>query len=547
MKKRSGGNAREIPGLATMATQTANTVRTGADVSSYSHQRLDYVLGIGALRVARTVVWALCLLMLLTSAVRAQTLSVGSKKFIESYVLAEIAKKQLQNAGFKDVEHKLGLGATGIVWGKLRDGEITCYPEYTATVSEEILKLKSGATEDDIRNGLKAEGVGMTGDLGFDDNYALVMARDKAQKLGIQSISDLKKHPELRAGPSAEFLNRKDGFKPLMQKYGLTFSDIAPIEHALGYAKLRDDQIDLMECYTTDAEIAEYNLLVLQDDLHYFPVYKAVLLYRLDAPAQAIAALRQLEGKIDQPTMIRLNAEAKKNANYALTAASFFGNAAVAQAKRETESTAHYILRLTGVHLKLVGISLALAILAGIPLGIIASRPGALGQFILGVTGVIQTIPSLALLAFLIPVPVLGKGATTAIVALFLYSLLPIVRNTATGLQDISGPLRESAAALGLEPSAQLRKVFLPMASRTILAGIKTSAIINVGTATLAAFIGSGGLGEPIQSGLSINNNNIILQGAIPAAVLAILVQIGFDLLDRLLIPKGLRLPSQHD
>jgi osmoprotectant transport system permease protein len=188
-----------------------------------------------------------------------------------------------------------------------------------------------------------------------------------------------------------------------------------------------------------------------------------------------------------------------------------------------------------------VGISLLLAIIAGIPLGIVASRPGPLGSAILGITGIVQTIPSLALLALLVPIPFLGISAATAIVALFLYSLLPIVRNTATGLQSIPPSLKEAAAALGLEPGARLRKIYLPMASRTILAGIKTSGIINVGTATIAALIGAGGLGEPIISGLALNDNQTILEGAIPAAILAILVQLVFDAMDRYLIPKGLR------
>ncbi len=480
----------------------------------------------------------------------AQTITVGSKKFPESYVLAEIAKRQLQNAGFKDVHHQLGLGSTGIVWSKLKSGEIGAYPEYSATISEEILKLKGQVTEEQLRTALKAEGIGMTGDLGFDDNYALVMRKERAQQLGITKISDLKAHEDLRVGPSAEFLNRKDGFKALCARYGMNFPEVSALEHSIGYDKLRDNQIDLMECYTTDAEIAAYNLLVLEDDLHFFPRYKALYVYRLDLPANAIAALNGLEDKINQETMIRLNAQAKnikKTSDYAIVAAGFFSKDAVQQARRDAETVPHYILRLTGVHLKLVGISLFLAILVGVPLGIVASRPGSLSTLILGITGVVQTIPSLALLAFLIPIPILGKGATTAIVALFLYSLLPIVRNTATGLQDIAPAIRESAAALGLEPFAQLRKVFLPLAARSILAGIKTSAIINVGTATLAAFIGSGGLGEPIQSGLSINNNNLILQGAIPAAVLALLVQAGFELLDRLLIPRGLRLPQNRE
>lgn len=495
----------------------------------------------------------LCVLLLLqfgAGKCGAQQITVGSKKFPESYVLAEIAKRQLQNAGFKDVQHQLGIGATGIVWSKLKSGEISAYPEYTATVSEEILKVKGSITEEQIRTALKADGIGMTGDLGFDDNYALVMRKERAQQLGIAKISDLKAHTDLHVGPTAEFLNRKDGFKALCSRYGLNFPDVSALEHSIGYAKLRDNQTDLMECYTTDAEIAAYNLLVLDDDLHFFPRYKAMYLYRLDMPAKAIEALKGLEGKISQSTIIHLNAEAKKvtkTSDYGVVAAEFFGKEAVQQAQSNAESVAHYILRLTGVHLKLVGISLLLAILVGVPLGIAASHPGSLSTMILGITGIVQTIPSLALLAFLIPIPILGKGATTAIVALFLYSLLPIVRNTATGLQDIAPSIRESAAALGLEPSAQLRKVFLPIASRTILAGIKTSAIINVGTATLAAFIGSGGLGEPIQSGLSINNNDLILQGAIPAAVLALLVQAGFDLLDRLLIPRGLRLPTKRE
>ena len=180
--------------------------------------------------------------------------------------------------------------------------------------------------------------------------------------------------------------------------------------------------------------------------------------------------------------------------------------------------------------------------IVGIPLGILASRGGAVGHVILGFAGVMQTIPSLALLALLVPLPFFGISVRTAITALFLYGLLPIVRNTATGLQDIPRSLRESAIALGLEPGAQLRKIFLPIASRSILAGIKTSAVINIGTATLAALIGAGGLGEPILSGLNLNDHVTILQGAIPAAVLALLVQWLFDLLDRVLIPKGLRL-----
>jgi osmoprotectant transport system permease protein len=466
---------------------------------------------------------------------------VGSKKFAESNVLGEIAKRVLTNAGYT-VEHKEDIGTTGIVWKALQGGDITVYPEYTGTISEEILKVKGEMTPEAMRAALAKDGVGMTGELGFNDTYALVMRQSEADRLGIHNISDLRNHPDLKVAVTHEFLGRHDGWQPLTARYGLHMTDVRGIDHALGYQALQNGSIDITDAYSTDAEIAEYHLVALKDDLNFFPQYKAVFLYRLDMPAKALAALRKLEGTIDEAKMIGMNAEAKRTKNYAEAASLYFGGAA-GKASGGNARLASEIAEYTEQHLVLVGVSLALAILVGVPLGIVAARPGAVSQTILGVTGVIQTIPSLALLALLVPIPGFGIKPVTAIVALFLYSLLPIVRNTATGLQEIPAPLRESAAALGLEPGARLLKVFMPMASRTILAGIKTSAIINVGTATLAALIGAGGLGQPIITGLSLNDNATILEGAVPAAILALLVQFGFDFLDRLLIPKGLRLP----
>ena len=474
-------------------------------------------------------------------------IAVGSKKFTESYVLGEIAKKQLGSAGF-NVTHRQGLGGTIIVWQALLHGDIAAYPEYTGTISEEILKNKDLTTPEALRTELQKQGIGMTDELGFNNTYALVMTRKRAEQLGVHNMSDLSKHPELRAGPTPEFLGRKDGWNPMAARYGMNFADTRGIEHGLGYAALQNGQIDIKDCYSTDAKIAEYNLLVLDDDLHFFPQYRAVFLYRLDATPKAIAALQALAGKIGQDRMTALNARAEATKNYALAASEFITNGAGAGGSENSSRTKQLLAeipRLTYQHLTLVFWSMLAAVLVGIPLGIIASRPGTLSQAILGIAGVFQTIPSLALLALFIPL--FGIGSFTAILALFLYSLLPIVRNTATGLQDISGPLRESAAALGLDSRAQLRLILLPMASRSILAGIKTSAIINVGTATLAGLIGAGGYGEPIQSGLQLNDKATILQGAIPAAVLALLVQGGFDLLDRRIIPLGLRLHERKE
>lgn len=470
----------------------------------------------------------------------AKSVLVGSKKFTESYVLGEIAKRALTNAGMT-AEHRQGMGGTIILWQALSAGQIDLYSEYTGTISEEILKDRN-VSFDEMRNALSRSGVGMTNDLGFNNTYALVMRRSEARRLEIKTISDLQKHPELKFGLTHEFLDRQDGWRPLAQRYNLEPQQVAGIDHGIGYAALQNGSIDVKDAYSTDAKIAEYDLVSLEDDLQFFPLYKAVFLYRLNLPSAAISALRKLEGTLDEKRMIRLNAEAERTKNYARAAALYFQPNESRTAATTGESLSHRLTRWITRHLELAGFSLLLAVIVGVPLGIVASRGGVMGHAIIAFAGIMQTIPSLALLALLVPIPFFGISARTAIAALFLYGLLPIVRNTATGLQDIAPSLRESAAALGLEPGARLRKIYLPIASRTILAGIKTSAVINIGTATLAALIGAGGLGEPILSGLNLNDHATILQGAIPAALLALVVQWLFDLLDRILIPKGLRL-----
>lgn len=480
---------------------------------------------------------AILVVLAFGAAVAPKPVVVGSKKFTESYVLGELAKAILQRAGCT-VELRQGMGGTIILWQALCGGQISLYPEYTGTIGEEILRAQEPLSADRMRALLRQQGIGVTGELGFNNTYALVMTRQRAGQLGIRKISDLRQHANLRAGLTHEFLDRQDGWVPLTRRYHLQMDDVRGIDHALGYAALTSGSIDLKDAYSTDAKIVEKDLVVLDDDLHFFPSYNAVFLYRLDTDPRAVAALETLAGTLDEGRMTRLNAEAERTKDYAGAAALYFGGAARRADSSLATKVAHWTLR----HLELVGASLLLAIIIGLPLGIRASRPGPVSNFILGACGVIQTIPSLALLALLVPVPFFGISPATAIFALFLYSLLPIVRNTATGLQDIPAAARDSAAALGLEPRAQLRKVFLPLASRTILAGIKTSAIINVGTATLAALIGVGGLGEPILSGLNLNDSNTILQGAIPAASLALLAQVGFEGLDRVIIPKGLRL-----
>ena len=470
----------------------------------------------------------------------ANPVTIGSKKFTESYVLGEIATRTLNDAGIA-AEHRQGMGGTIILWQALRGGQIDAYPEYTGTITQEILRSGRQLSLDEIRDALGKFGAGMTEPLGFNNTYALVMRRGEAQRLGLRTISDLRKHPELKVGLTHEFLDREDGWQPLRERYGLPQQNVIGIDHALGYAALANGSIDVKDAYSTDAKIKENDLIALEDDLQFFPKYEAVFLFRSSMSPDATSALRRLQGTLDETRMIHLNMEAERTKNYASAADLYFANGAKS-AHSGGESFRRKLARWTLRHLQLAGFSLLLSVIVGIPLGILASRGGAIGQGILGFASVVQTIPSLALLALLVPLPFFGISVRTAIAALFLYGLLPIVRNTASGLQDIPRSLRESAVALGLTPASRLWEIYLPMASRSILSGIKTSAVINIGTATLAALIGAGGLGEPILSGLNLNDHVTILQGAIPAALLALLVQWFFDALDRVLIPKGLRI-----
>jgi len=478
------------------------------------------------------------------------TFTVGSKQFTESYVLGEVIRQLANRVGEARADHKQGLGTTGIVFAALKTGNIDIYPEYTGTISQELLKNKSMVNVDTMNAQLKPMGLAVGIPLGFNDTYALAMRSDLAEKLGIRTIGDLARHPELKFGMSHEFINRADGWPGVKSTYGLTQAPRG-IEHALAYEALANGQIDVTDIYSTDAKIDKYKLRVLDDDHGYFPRYDAVLLYRADLPTRlprTWAALEQLRGKITADRMISLNADVELRGQTVEQVANNFlaKDLKIGKAMRSPAhvSLSRYFgdnfLMLTLQHLYLVFISLLAAVVVGVPLGVLAARSRGAAGPILGFAGVVQTIPSLALLAVLIPI-LHRIGDPPTLIALFLYSLLPIVRNTYSGLSDIPAPLKESAVALGLPALARLRKIELPMASRSIMAGIKTSAVINVGTATIAAFIGAGGYGQLIVIGYSLDDYNKLIGGAIAVGVLALIVQGAFDLLDRWIVPKGLR------
>jgi osmoprotectant transport system permease protein len=471
------------------------------------------------------------------------TVRIGSKAFTEGVILGEIAR-YLAERGGATAEHRRELGGTRILWDALVAGEIDAYVEYTGTIREEILAGTPLPDDDALREALRARGIRMSRPLGFNDTYALGMRERRADELGIRTISDLRAHPSLRFGVSNEFMDRGDGWPALQRRYALPQTDVRGLDHDLAYRGVASGSIDLTDLYSTDAEIRFYGLRVLVDDLAHFPRYDAVLLVRDDLATRApraLEAMLALEGSIDEPSMIAMNARAKLDRVAEQQVAADFVNARFGLGvTAAVDSRAARIGRRTVEHLVLVALSLALALAIGLPLGVAASRLPRLGQAILASAGLVQTIPALALLVALIPS--LGIGAPPAIAALFVYSLLPIVRNTHAGLTGIAGPIRESAAALGLGKGAILRRVELPLAAPTILAGVKTAAIINVGTATLGALVGAGGYGQPILTGIRLADTSLLLEGALPAAALALLVQGLFELVERAVVPRGLRL-----
>ena len=509
----------------------------------------------------------------------AKAIVVGSKRFTESYILGEIVAQRLVASG-RSAVHRQGLGNTGILEQALASGSVDVYPEYSGTIVRELLKRDGNPSLEELNRWLAPRGLVAAVPLGFSNSYALAMSEAKARQLGITRISDLAtaKGRALRFGLSHEFLERADGWPALRQTYAIAAAPFG-IDHGIAYDAVASGRVDVIDVYSTDAKLGRLGLRVLDDDRAFFPKYDALLLMRAGVDT---APLQVLAGTIDAAAMIAMNGEVELDGrSFADTAAKFLralpppaaagarshtgsrfpvagqtsasppaGAAAtgsIAEPSRPgiTEGVRPGLLdrifapdfgRLAGEHLLLVFGSLLVAVAVGVPIGVVAWRwPGGAG-FLLGAVAVLQTVPSLALLAFLIAL-VGSIGLVPALIALFLYALLPIVRNTHAGLAGVASGMQQAALSLGLTARQTLVHVQLPLAAPTLLAGVKTAAVINVGTATMAAFIGAGGFGERIVAGLAVNDSAVMLAGALPSAALALLVQVAFDAAERKALP----------
>ncbi|HSG64704.1 MAG TPA: glycine betaine ABC transporter substrate-binding protein [Gammaproteobacteria bacterium] len=477
--------------------------------------------------------------LLATSAVGQQgPVVIGSKNFTEGYVLAEIMAQLVEARGIP-VVRRFGFAGTLVAFEALRAGEIDVYAEYTGTIAQTILDSRALDADPALATALGPLGVEPLASLGFNNTYAIAVEPSLAESLDLERISDLRLHAQLRLGFSHEFRDRGDGWPGLKRAYELP-QDSSGIEHGLAYQALLERKIDVTDAYSTDGDLERYGLRILTDDLGFFPEYMALPLVRSDLDPQVKTILGSLAGRLDEASMRALNAEVVvAGRTFADVAADFLAEQGlVTAAPRARGGLGASLVTNTLVHLKLAGTAVLAATFVGLGLALSVYRSPAASKLILYSTGLLQTVPSIALLALLIPIA--GVGQVPAIIALFLYSLLPIARSTITALITIDPLLRRVAIALGLTQIQRLRTIYLPLALPHVLSGIRIAAVISIGTATLAAFVGAGGLGEPIVTGLALNDPELILQGAIPAALLAIMVELLFEALERWLVPAHL-------
>jgi osmoprotectant transport system permease protein len=511
---------------------------------------------------ARVFLLALAVPSMQAAPPQSRPIVVASKPFGESYLLAEMFAQLLEARGFQ-ADRRLGLGATEIAFSALRSNRIDVYPEYTGTGLLAILGERPSPDPRQVYAQVAREfrtryNTRWLPPLGFQNTYAIAVRSETARRYHLKTLSDLARvSATMRAGLTPDFIGRADGLPGLNKAYGIRFRSVRALLAAVKYQALAAGEVDVIDGYSTDGFIVRYDLVVLEDDRSFFPPYEAAALvspaFAHDVPA-GVAALTELSGLLTEENMRRLNRRIEVDnepiPEVAADALRMLGLTHTASTRARTVKdasaggVAQYLwherstlANLTLRHLLLVGVSLAGALVLAVPLGLALERRRGAAESVIRGVGLLQTLPSIALLAFMIPL--LGIGVVPALVALFLYSLYPILRNTYTGVRDAAPDAVGAAWALGMTPRQVLRHVRLPLAAPIIMAGIRTAAVINVGTATLAAFIGAGGLGDPIAAGLALSDTRMILSGALPAALLALFVDGALGICERMVTPRG--------
>ncbi len=499
--------------------------------------------------------------LLSSAAVAGERITVGSKNFAENRLLAEMFARLIEERTELEVSRQFDLAGTQVCFEALRNGSIDLYPEYTGTGLVTLLGHEPGGGRSETLNHVRREfrdrwDLIWLPPLGFENAYELAVPVEIAERYELRTITDLARVAgELRAGVGYEFRERDDGLPGLQQVYGLSFGEVRSMQQALKYQAAAAREIDLLDVYTTDGRLLVHDLLVLEDDRGFFPPYQAAPLIRGDRlrehPAVGLA-LAELADSLDEAAMRGWNLRVQERgepiervAQEALEALGLVGERPVEAVSTSEVSFPGYLwaeraqlAARTAEHIGLTLVALLLGVAVALPVALFLERHRGPAENVIRLIGVAQTIPSIALLAFMIPL--FGIGVVPALIALWIYSLFPIVRSAYTGLRDAGQNAVDAALALGMTERQVLQRVRLPLAAPVILAGVRTAAVLTVGTATLAAFIGAGGLGEPIVSGLQLADTARILSGALPAALLALVVDGLLGRLERALRPRGI-------
>ena len=455
-------------------------------------------------------------LLLFSKLTYSDEILIGAKKFTEGNISAHIVSQLISRIDPSQKTRVLeNLGGTGIVTAAIKSKEVDIYVDYTGTLINSF-KSDRRRLEDDL---LK-EGIYLGPELGFNNSYGLAVG-PKSSRL---KISDIKESD--RIGVSHEFYKRKDGYESLKDHYGFNITPTA-VEHSLLYNSLSSDHLDIIEVYTTDAKIRKNNLRVLKDDKKFFPRYDAVVLVNkefMEDNAELVDSLfTEIEKNIDNNKIM--------NANYLVEEQGLtYAQAAGHVTKTHVDGSSNELLDILPYfldHFKYLIITVILCVVVGVPLGAISAKSKKMEKWIVGTVSVLQTIPSLALLVFLIPI--FGLGEVTTLIALVLYGLLPIVKNTYNGVKNIPTELIEFSDLIQMSKLQKLFIIELPLAKEEILTGVRITSVMTVGLTVIASFIGAGGLGMLIVTGLSLNDTDMILRGAIPSALMALVIEFFFQ------------------
>lgn len=499
----------------------------------------------------RNIIFILLLLFFQFSFAKSPV-TIGGKVFTEQSILVDLLAQLLEDHQIAVIKKK-NLGGTLVAFEALKKNDLDIYVEYSGTSYHSIFKQKDILSQEETFNFLKKEfsknNIYSFPSLGFSNSYALVSKINNPYN----QISDLKiDSKKYSIAFEHELLTRPDGFPEFSKTYDLEFKKVSSMNVGLMYQAVHQGQVDFGIGYTTDGRNKAFEMKIIKDDLRFFPQYFASILVHekaLKAYPELKKILSGLNNKISAEEMTEMNylVDVKKMSPLKVTRNFLQKKKLIKSSENNLDiMSENYLIKNSALlfsklkeHLYICIYALLFTFFFGFIFGIAAYWNQRIKQFVFILVNIFQTVPSLALFGFLIPF--LGIGFKPSLIALVMYALLPLVHNVYTGLSEVDKDIIQSFKAIGMNRWQILTKIQIPMALPTLSAGLRTSTVIIIGTATIAAFIGAGGLGELIFQGISSMDHRLILLGAIPAALLALIADFLIYSLCRFLTSQGIK------